>query len=134
MVSEVEFLKGATCDHCEVGRNTAANTCDSMTACHAVHPHTTVTAIGGEWSGRHCRASDEGARGEEDKRDTAPWDGSGRNLREVDGEWLDKFERMGRRAFPYEHAEREKKEKRLAAKKKKKQTKIRRYMQRAERK
>ena len=64
-----------------------------------------------------------------DDRDTAHADGSGRDMKAVDEEWLERIGRMGRRAFKYEHDEREKKEKRLAARKKKKQTKIKKYMQ-----
>ena len=71
---------------------------------------------------------------EENERDTVHWDGSGRNLQAVDEEWLERFERMGRRAFPRKHAERVKKEKRLAAKKKSKQTKMRRYLLKTARK
>ena len=87
-----------------------------------------VSAIGGECSARSHEDGGPEATGECDERDTVLWDGSGRDLQSVDKEWLEKFERMGRRAFPYEHAERVKTEKRLAAKKKNKQTKIRRYM------
>ena len=96
--------------------------------------HKSANAIGGESRG-HCHTGGvpESPR-EEDERDTVHWDGSGRNLQAVDEEWLQKFERMGRRAFPYEHAEREKKEKMMAAKKKKKQTKIKRYMQKTAKK
>ena len=89
----------------------------------------TVSAIGGE-----CGVKFEvPASGDSTRwcggRGTAHTDGSGRDMKAVDEEWLERIGRMGRRAFKYEHGEREKKEKRLAARKKKKQTKIKKCMQ-----
>ena len=65
-----------------------------------------------------------------DGRGTAHTDGSGRDMKAVDEEWLERIGRMGRRAFKCEHDEREK---RLAARKKKKQTKIKKCMQKQKR-
>ena len=88
--------------------------------CCFVNVPNAVSAIGGECGVKfEVPASGESTRWCDD-RDTAHADGSGRDMKAVDEEWLERIGRMGRRAFKYEHDEREKKEKRLAARKKKK--------------
>ena len=70
----------------------------------------TVNAIGGSCGKEHFTDL-EAKQEENDERDTMSTDGSGRDLKAADKSWLDRMERMSQRAFPHEHAEVKKKEK-----------------------